>query len=544
MLTDAASGTPHFFPPREMARVAGKLARRPRTVIRRVSDLAAELGRVAAGRSELTPARGDRRFTDPAWDNWVFRRFLQSYLAVGSTVDDLVSDARVDWRTERQVRLAASNLIDGLAPTNFLLTNPAVLKETVDRGGANLVDGMRNFVRDMARPPRLPATVDTSRFKVGGNLAATPGSVVLRTDVFELIQYHPQTELVRAVPLLLIPPTINKYYVLDLAPDRSMVEFFVRQGQQVFTISWRNPMKEQRDFDFDTYAAAVSAARDAVAEIAGSRSVHLCAACSGGLVAAGAVNHIAAQGGSPTVASLTLLVCAIDNGQAGTVSALTSCEIAAAAIAELARKGYLDGSALQGVFTWLRPNDLVWSYVVNNYLLGKEPPTFDILYWNQDSVRLAAGLHRDFIRIAMNNSMAHPGGFAALGTPIDLSTVGVDVYAVAGLTDHIVPWENAYRSTQLFGGAGRFVLSTSGHIQALVNPPSATSRASYRVTDQLSPSAEDFLERAPTVAGSWWSDYDVWLEQRSGKRKPAPSGLGSRRFSVLAEAPGSYVLVD
>ena len=219
---------------------------------------------------------------------------------------------------------------------------------------------------------------------MGGNLAATPGSVVLRTDVFELIQYQPRTESVREVPLLFVPPTINKYYVLDIAPDRSMIAYFVKQGQQVFTISWLNPSHEQRAFDFDTYAGAVLAARDAVAAITGSAAVHVCAACSGGLIAAGVVNHIVATDRRSSVASLALLVCAIDNEQAGTVSALTSREIAAAAVAESARKGYLDGRALQGVFTWLRPNDLVWSYVVNNYLLGKEPPAFDILYWNQD----------------------------------------------------------------------------------------------------------------------------------------------------------------
>ena len=305
MLTDAATGTPHFFPPRELAKVAVNLGQRPGLIFRRMSELAAELRRVAAGRSEVSAARGDRRFADAAWGNWLFRRLLQSYLAVGSTVDELVSDAGVDWRTERQVRLAASNLIDALAPTNFLVSNPTVIKETVDRGGANLVDGMRNFVRDMSRPPRLPATVDTSKFTIGVNLAATRGSVVLRTAVFELIQYRAQTESVRVVPLLLVPPTINKFYVLDIAPDRSMVEYFVRQGQQVFTISWRNPTKEQREYDFDTYAAAVLEARDAVAEITRHRSVHLCAACSGGLIAAGAVNHVAAQGGASTVASLT-----------------------------------------------------------------------------------------------------------------------------------------------------------------------------------------------------------------------------------------------
>jgi poly[(R)-3-hydroxyalkanoate] polymerase subunit PhaC len=548
MLADAVAGTPRFFAPGPAVKVAARLARRPRGVARRAAGLTTELARAATGRSQLAPAGGDRRFTDPAWqENWMLRELLQAYLAVGQTVDGLIDDAAVDWRTERQARLAATNVLDALAPTNFPWSNPAVLREIVNTGGANLAKGLRRLARDLSTPPRLPATVDTSRFEVGGNLAVTPGSVVLRNEVLELIHYQPQTEQVRETPLLVVPPTINKYYILDLAPDRSLVEYLVAQGQQVFAISWRNPDQEQGHFDLDTYARAISEARDAVAAISQADAVHVAAACSGGIVAAGLVGQLAASGNLAQVASLTLMVCALDNAEAGTVAALATRDIAAAAVAESARKGYVDGQALAGVFTWLRPNDLVWSYVVNNYLLGKEPPAFDILYWNQDTVRMAAGLHRDFIHIGLENSFTRPGALEVLGTPVDMSAVNVDVYAVAGLTDHIVPWENAYRSAQLFGGTRRFVLSRSGHIQALVNPPApegAETRASYRVSDDVSVDAEAFAAQTPKRPGSWWPDWDAWLATRSGAMRPAPRALGSRRFRAQAKAPGSYVLAS
>jgi polyhydroxyalkanoate synthase subunit PhaC len=296
-------------------------------------------------------------------------------------------------------------------------------------------------------------------------------------------------------------------------------------------MSWRNPEGEHGHFDLDTYARAVLEARAAVAEIARQPAVHLAAACSGGIVSACAVAHLAAQRRLAEVASLTLLVCALDNARAGTVSALASRELAAAAVAESARKGYLDGQALAGVFAWLRPNDLIWTYWVNNYLLGRRPPAFDILYWNQDTVRLAAGLHRDFIRIALDNLLAQAAGVTVLGTAVDLGAVDVDAYVVAGLNDHIVPWENAYRSGALLGGDTRFVLSTSGHIQALINPPGPDSRASYHVGE----------DREAPVGGSWWPDYVAWLGKRSGEHGPAPRKLGSRRHKALAKAPGSYV---
>jgi polyhydroxyalkanoate synthase len=534
LLADAAA-TPAWrrvVSPGATAGVAAGLAGRPHRAARRLARLGGELARVASGRSELRPGEGDRRFADPAWEaNWLLRRILQAYLAAGGAVDGLISDAQTDWRTERRARFAASNVLDALAPTNFPWCNPIVLKDVVDHGGAGLARGMRQLVGDLSRPPRLPASVDTSRFAVGENLAVTPGAVVLRTEVFELIHYEPRSERVREVPLLVVPPTINKFYVLDLAPGRSLVEHLLDGGQQVFMISWRNPEGEHGHFDLDTYAGAVLEARAAVAQIARQPAVHLAAACSGGIVSACAVAHLAAQRRLAEVASLTLLVCALDNARAGTVSALASRELAAAAVAESARKGYLDGQALAGVFAWLRPNDLIWAYWVNNYLLGRRPPAFDILYWNQDTVRLAAGLHRDLIRIALDNLLAQAGGVTVLGTPVDLSAADVDAYVVAGLNDHIVPWENAYRSGALLGGDTRFVLSTSGHIQALINPPGPDSRASYHVGE----------DREAPVRGSWWPDYLAWLGERSGEHGPAPRKLGSRRHKALAKAPGSYV---
>jgi polyhydroxyalkanoate synthase len=342
-------------------------------------------------------------------------------------------------------------------------------------------------------------------------------------------------------PMLIVPPTINKYYVLDLAPGRSMVEYLLGQGHQVFMVSWRNPDAEHGHFDFDTYADAVLEAKQAVAHIASHESVHVMAACSGGIITAGAAGHLAADRRLDELASLTLMVCAIDNEQAGTTSALATREMAAAAVAQSARKGYLEGEALASVFAWLRPNDLIWNYLVNNYLLGKEPPAFDVLYWNQDTVRLAAGLHRDFIKLALDNALTRPGGFSVLGTEVDLGEVDVDSYVVAGSADHIVPWRNAYRTTQLLGGQPRFVLSTSGHIQALINPPGPDSRSSFRVADEHPADVTEWQQNAVTKTGSWWPDYIEWLSSRSGALKAAPSKLGNRSYKAHAKAPGSYV---
>ncbi len=548
LLTDAViddGGVGRFLKPKVAGRTIAALARHPRRAVRDAGGLGIELGRVAAGRSDLEPTKSDHRFGDRAWQgNWLLRRVMQSYLAGCDTVDRLISDAELDWRTERQARFAATNVVDALAPTNYPWLNPAVLKESIDEGGANLVRGGRRLVHDVTHSPHLPASVDVSKFEVGGNLAVTPGSVVMRNEVLELIQYRPTTDQVREVPLLFVPPTINKYYILDISPGRSMVEWVLGRGQQAFMISWRNPGVEQGHFDLDTYARAVLEARDVAAAIADHPTVNVNGACSGGIIAACALAHLAAIGDQDKIGALTLMVCALDQARLGTVGAFASRELGAAAVAESARKGYVDGRALEGVFTWLRPNDLVWNYFVNNYLLGKDPPAFDILYWNQDTVRLSAGLHRDFIRLGLENALTYPGEAEVLGTPIDLGAITVDSYAIAGLRDHIVPWENAYRSAELLGGTTRFVLSTSGHIQALVNPPGPNTRASYRVTDAPTGEPAPWADASAVRGGSWWTDYGDWVTARSGALKPAPKTLGSRKFRPAAKAPGSYVHAD
>ncbi len=551
MLTDAAiepTAAARLVHPTAAGRLAGGLARHPRRTAGRVRDLGTELIRVAAGGSKLAPPKGDRRFADRAWqESWMFHRLMQAYLALEGTVDGLIDDASLDWRNDARVRFMLDNLLDAVAPTNFPLANPQVLKETIDRGGANLFRGGRRLIRDVSKG-RLPAMVDTTKFQVGGNLAVSEGSVVLHTEVFELIQYRPTTEEVYETPLLIVPPTINKYYILDLAPGRSLVEYLLGQGHQVFVMSWRNPDQEHSHFDFDTYAQAVVEARAAVGEIAGQETVNMMAACSGGIITAGALGHLADEGHLGDVSSLTLLVCALDNASSGTTEALSSKPIAAAAVAESARRGYLDGEALASVFAWLRPNDLVWNYVINNYLMGKEPPAFDILYWNQDTVRLAAGLHRDFLMMALENALATPAGMRVLGTDVDLGKVDVDAYIVAGSADHIVQWTNAYRSTQLLGGDTRFVLSTSGHIQALINPPSGwagtESRSSYRIAASNPPDVQDWEEQAVAHRGSWWPDYMQWLEPRSGQKVSAPKKLGSPVHKAVAKAPGTYVMAS
>jgi polyhydroxyalkanoate synthase subunit PhaC len=544
LLTEATySPRQRFFAADATLKLGSSLVRHPRNVARRVGGFVRELGRVTAGDAEIKPPRGDRRFADPAWqENPIFRRVMQAYLATGSALDGLIRDADLDIQTERRVRFPVENVYDALAPTNFVWSNPAAIKAAVSTRGASFVRGAGHLASDVRTPPRLPAMVDTSEFEVGVNLATTKGAVILREEPFELIQYAPQTEEVRSVPLVLVPPMINKFYIADLAPGRSLLEYLVKQGQQVFVISWRNPEAEHGSWGLDTYAEAILSALDAACAVGESDKAQLLAFCGGGIAGACAAGHLAANGEQDRLAGLTLGVCVLDNARAGVPSAFVNRDIARAALAVSARKGYLDGTALAELFAWLRPNDLIWSYVVNNYLLGRRPPAFDILFWNQDTTRLAAGLHRDFIQIALDNPLIEPGALELLGTPIDLRKVSVDSYVVAGIADHITPWENCQRTTRMLGGDTRFILSTSGHIAAIVNPP-GNEKASYRVAeegDHADP--ESWLEAAEKRPGTWWEDWNAWLAERSGPMRPAPEGLGGAGFTPKGRAPGTYVL--
>jgi polyhydroxyalkanoate synthase subunit PhaC len=549
LLTQAALGPlQRFFPGRSTLRFAAALASRPGLVAGQASSLAAELARVAGGNSAIAPAAKDRRFTDPAWTgNPVLHRVMQAYLATGAAARDLVEAAPLDWRDAERMRFVVGNLVDALAPSNSLLLSPEAWKAAIDSGGGSILTGARHLAGDLASPPRVPSMVPPDAFTVGTDLAASPGAVVLRTPVYELIQYQPATETVRELPLLIVPPTINKYYILDLAPGRSMIEYLTAQGQQVFVMSWRNPDERHAAWGFGKYTEAIIEAMQAVAGICSADAVHLLAACSGGILASLTAAVLAersraadAADDNPRLASLTLLVTMLDQARTDAVGALVDESTAQAAIAASARKGYLDGRRLAEIFAWLRPADLIWNYWVNNYLLGREPARFDILFWNADTTRMTAGLHRDFVHTALDNALASPGGLTVLGTEIDLSRVHLDSYVVAGVADHICPWQSCYRSAQLLGGKPRFVLSSSGHIAALVNPAD-NKKSGYQVSDDVTADAESWQRTAPAERGSWWPDYASWLGARSGGQIPAPPELGDKRYPVIEPAPGSYV---
>jgi len=500
-----------------------------------------EAGRILIGTSSLAPHRRVRRFTDVAWtENPLLKRLVQLYLAGGMTVEQLAMEADLGPRDRKRVRFFTENIVEALAPSNVPLINPASAKAVIDTAGLSLVRGGKQLVKDLASAPRVPEMVDASGFVVGDNVAATPGRVVFRNEVLELIQYAPQTDEVYEVPALVVPPTINKFYAIDLTPERSLVEFGVRQGRQMFLISWRNPDARHASWNLDTYVRAVLDALGAVEEITGSARTVLGGACSGGILASIAAAYLAGIGRQDRMAALCLAVTVIDNHDAGTLSGLVDQRLASRAKAKSARKGYLDGRALAEVFAWLRPGDLVWNYWVNNYLLGKRPPAFDILFWNSDTTRMSAAMHADFVDLAMENSLTRPGALTVLRVPIDLGRITVDSYVVAGIADHITPWENCYRSAQLFGGTTRFVVSSSGHIAALVNPP-GNPKATYHTHDEQTSDAKVWLKGSEVHQGTWWTDLGGWLDERSGALRPAPTELGSNRLKVLADAPGTYV---
>ena len=522
-------------------RLAAALASRPRLVAGRGLGLAGELARIAAGRSQVQPSRRDRRFADPAWaGNPLLRRTMQAYLAAAESVEGVVAEAGLDGRDADRVGFVVTNLIDALAPSNNPLLNPAALKAALDTGGESALAGLRNFVGDMAAPPRVPTMVEPDAFQVGTDLAVTPGSVILRTPVFELIQYRPATAAVRQVPLLIVPPVINKFYVMDLAPGRSMVEYLVGRGLQVFMISWRNPDARHAEWDLDTYGQAVLDAMDAAARITGSEQVALAGACSGGIIAAMVAAHLAHAGQQDRIAAVTLLVTVLDQARAGLASSVIDERTAQLAAAASRARGYLDGRSLAEVFAWLRPNDLIWNYWVNNYLLGRKPSPFDILFWNADTTRMTAGLHRDFLRLGAANTLVRPGAATMLGSPLDLAAVDRDAYVVAGIADHLCPWQSCYRSTQLLAGQQRFVLSTSGHVAAMVNPP-GNDKARYQVAGACPEDPQEWLRQAESGHGSWWPDYASWLAERCGDERAAPAEPGGAGFEPAGDAPGTYV---
>ena len=505
----------------------------------------ARIGPVAAARwlgSDATPpvsAPDDRRFADRTWhDNPAFFALRQAYLAAGQLTSDLLAAGAGDAVADSKAELASGFLLDALAPTNFLLTNPAAIKRAMETGGASLAAGARNFLVDVLRNGGRPRQVDTSSFVIGGNLAATPGKIVFRNELMELIQYAPQTPRVRAVPMLASPPWINKYYIMDLAPGRSFIEWAVQHERTVFAISYRNPDASMRGVTLDDYLIhGPIAALDVIADITGAPKIDITGLCLGGALTGMLAAYLAGTG-DDRIGSLTLLNTMLDYSQPGALGAFTDERTVARLEREMAKKGYLEGSQMAGTFDLLRANDLIFSYVVSGWLMGQPPPAFDLLAWNADSTRMPAAMHSFYLRcLYLKNELAK-GEMVLAGQRLALPEVKNDTYVVGAINDHIVPWPASYQATRLLGGDVRYVLSSGGHIAGIVNPPGP--KAWYEVADGSHADAAGWRDAATRQAGSWWEDWTQWAQGRagtaSGRRAWAASGT---RRSVTRPATTS-----
>jgi polyhydroxyalkanoate synthase len=511
-------------------------------LVRESATAGRELVKIVGGRSDVVPARGDRRFRDPAWtDNGLYHRLMQAYLTGCDAADNLVETlGQADWHRLEQARFAMGILTSAAAPTNNLLGNPAALKTTLETRGRNLVRGALNFVDDVRHNGAMPSNVKRGALEVGEDLALTPGSVIDQDDVAELIQYTPTTNSVMQRPLVIVPPPIGRYYFLDLRPGRSLVEYAVARGLQTFLISWRNPGADQADWDIDTYAERVLTAIDTVRETTGSPDVTVIGFCAGGILTATVLSHLAAVK-DDRVHAATFAVTLLDFGVQAPMGAFNSGPLLGLARRSSERSSVISAQSLSRVFALMRPNDLVWNSWVNNYLLGQDPPVFDILSWNADGTNLPAALHDQFLAIFADNTLVEPGATSVLGTPVDLSQITVPTYVTGAINDHLTPWQGCYRTTQLLSGPSTFVLSNAGHIASLVNPP-GNPKASY-FTNDAAPGADPDAWRADAQSrtGSWWEHWVDWTIASSGTQHPAPAHSGCPTHPVLGPAPGRYV---
>ncbi len=526
-----------------LAKGIGRAVAQPGPLTRRVQQLVGALASVVVGTEDHLPHPKDRRFADPAWrHNPLYRRWMQGYVAVadmlGGLVDDL-EESGADWRDVERVRFAVGVLTSGIAPTNSLPGNPAALKLAFDTFGASVASGARNFVDDVRHNRGFPQQTDRSAFTVGIDLAITPGSVVYRDDVLELIQYAPSTPDVHERPLLVIPPPIGRYYFLDLRPGRSFVEYAVSQGQQVFLVSWRNPTAEHRDWGVDDYAGAALAALGVVKEITGSEDLNTLGFCAGGILQTLVLNHLATIGDG-SIHSASYAVTLLDFHERAPLGAFSAPRLLEMAGGSSERDGILSAQSLATIFNLMRPDDLVFNYVVSGWLMGQDPPVFDILAWSVDGTNLPAALHRQFLDVFRENLLCRDGEMTVLGSPVRIDKIDVPTFVTGAVTDHLTPWTGCYRTVGLLSGPTTFVLSNAGHIASLVNPP-GNPKASYYADGPTDGDAQAWLDGATKHTGSWWEQWAEWISDRSGPMREAPAATGSATYVPLADAPGLYV---
>jgi polyhydroxyalkanoate synthase subunit PhaC len=529
---------------RGMAHAVLSTLAQPRPLAREAAELGRTTARILRGTAEIAPAPRDKRFADATWSsNPGYRRLVQSYLALTGSLTRLVDAYEAggaDWREVEQARFVLNAFTSALAPTNTLVGNPAALKRAFETGGRSVLRGAGHMLHDLRHNGGLPAQTDRSAFTVGKDLGVTPGAVVHRSEVVELIEYAPTTARVRQRPLVIVPPPIGRFYFLDLRPGRSLVEYAVSRGLHVFMISWRNPTSDQADWDLDTYAGAVVDAIGVAREITGSADVNTLGLCAGGQVMTTALNHLAATG-DDRVHAAGYAVTLLDFSRRAPLGAFSGPRLLELARRNSRRRGVISAREMGSVFSWMRPDDLIFNYVVNQWLMGEDPPVFDILAWNADGTNLPARLHEQFLEIFGKNALVRPGAMRVLGSPVHLSRITVPTFVTGALTDHLTPWEGCYRTTQLLSGPSTFVLSYSGHIQSLVNPP-GSPKAHYWTGGEPGPDPHAWRASAERHTGSWWEPWAEWMLERSGDEVPAPTAQGSAAHPPLQPAPGSYVL--
>ncbi len=495
----------------------------------------------------VEPAKSDKRFRHEDWEeHFLFDYVKQSYLIAARWLHNTVANVEgLDEHTRRKVDFFTRQYIDAWAPSNFALTNPEVFRETIASGGQNLVKGLNNLLDDIERGNgqlKISMT-DSKAFELGVNIATTPGHVVFQNDLMQLIQYEPATAKVAKRPLLIMPPWINKYYILDLREKNSLIKWCVAQGLTVFVISWVNPDERHAAKDFVDYMLeGPMAALDAIEKATDEKEVNVLGYCLGGTLLAATLGHLAAKK-DKRIVSASFMTSLIDFTGAGELEVFIDEEQVSSLERKMSERGYLEGSHMANTFNMLRSNDLIWSFVINNYLMGRDPFPFDLLHWNQDSTRMPAKMHSFYLRnMYMKNKLREPGGVSLAGTPIDLSKIAVPAYFVSAIEDHIAPWKTTYAGTQILGGKSRFVLSGSGHIAGMINPPEA-NKYGYWTNEKLPASADEWFKGAKQHQGSWWKDWIDWLQPQLGPqvaaREVGKAG-GKSRARVIEAAPGSY----
>lgn len=513
-------------------------ARRPES-LRLLAKFAGECGSIALGTSSIAPDPRDSRFADPTWhENEAYRRLMQTYLAWADLMKQSVDAPTEDWRQRARADFGVELITSALSPTNYLVSNPAVLKRAFETGGMSVLRGGRNLLRDMLQNEGVPTQVEPGRYRVGHELAVTPGSVVARTDLYELLQYAPATERVQEIPVVVIPPVINRHYFVDLAPGKSFVEYLVGAGFTVFLPVWRNPRPGAGHTTLDDYVSATLDILDTVADISGHDDVNVFGSCTGGNVALPAAAVSAARG-EQRIKSLGLAASMITYDAPSAVGMIASEKAVADLRRDANRGGLVAARDIEQGFGWLKPDQLVWSFVVNDWLMGNEPPGGDVMAWSNSPTATPSGLAADLVEISLRDSFREPGRLRVLGTPVDLSALKQDNYVVAGQKDHISPWKACYSATELLGGTSRFVLTPVAHAPTMISPLDSP-KARYYAGPEGGCAAGEWLDAAQEQKGSWWVDYADWLRARSGDQRPAPTSLGSARYPVLEAAPGRY----